>query len=108
MPPAQSACDAVCQAAQLGRLDFLSALLAAVAILLALGGIYAFINIRSSAQQVARAAAEEESRKLAETAAIAYLERELPRLVASYRELARNAVADEEADAVAGTQENQG
>jgi hypothetical protein len=107
MPPAQSACDAICQASQLGRLDLISALLAAIAILLALGGIYAFVNIRSSARQVAREAAEAESRQLAEAAAVAYLERELPRLVASYRELARNAVADGEANAVAETQENE-
>ena len=103
---AQQTYDAVRYAAETGRLDLATALLAAIAVLLALGGLFAFLEVRRSARAAAVVVAKQEAETLAEAAAVAYLERELPRLIQAYEELARNAARDEDADAIAEAQED--
>lgn len=49
--------DAVNYAAQLGRLDFISALLAAIGLALVLSGIFAFFHFKSEAKKAAEAVA---------------------------------------------------
>jgi hypothetical protein len=61
--------DSVQAALQLGRLDFISALLASLAILIAILSIVGFWNVRTSAVQTAHKAARDE------------LTRELPKLL---------------------------
>lgn len=94
-------------AAQLGRLDFASLLLAIVSLILVLGGVYAFINFRA----IAKAHAIKEATKVAEVTAERvtneYLQRELPDLLDAYRSfLDSGDVSDEEADDMAEAQEN--
>ncbi|WP_316975924.1 hypothetical protein [Shumkonia mesophila] len=91
-------------AAQLGRLDLVSVLLAIVAILLAIGGFVAFFNVRG----IARRHAEEEAREVAEKAANDYLQREMPLIIKEYGELFENAGADKQADEIAEAQEKSG
>ena len=85
-------------------LDLVSILLAIVAILLAIGGVYAFFNFRS----VARKQAKEEARKIAamvaEKSAIEKLEAELPKMVEEYFEIVKNSVDSDMANEIARTQ----
>lgn len=101
--------DALEVAAQLGRLDFASLLLAIVSTILVLGGIFAFINFRS----IAKAQAVEEARKTAEATAERvtneYLQRELPDLLEAYRSfLDSNDVTDDAANQMANAQDDDG
>lgn len=91
---AHAVADSVQLATETGRLDFLSAVLACLAIILVVAGIFAFLNLRA----LARSAAREESQKTAERAAVEYLQKELPTIVKEYRKLAENAVTAEQAD----------
>jgi hypothetical protein len=99
---AQQATDSLTLAHEMGRLDFVTALLATVTILLAFAGIFAFFDVRRSARQISRQAAQMEARTVAEAAAVAYLERELPKLWSEYQELARGGV---EANEIAQAQD---
>lgn len=99
-------CDAVALASQLGRLDLVSLLLAVLGLLLALGGIVAFLNLRGIARTVAREEAKTQISATVEEQAIAYMQAELPSLVEAYIELARNAATDEKADAIAKAQDD--
>ena len=94
---AQIVVDSVQLATETGRLDFLSAVLACLAIILVVAGIFAFLNLRA----LARSSAREESRKTAERAAVEYLQEELPRMVEDYWKLARNATSKEQANQLA-------
>ena len=108
MPQADAAAQnvgALATAASLGRLDEVVTILAAIAILLAIGGVFAFFDVRRVARIQAREVAKEEGRKVAEAAAVSYLESELPKLISEYQELAKNAVAAADADAIAKAQE---
>ena len=81
--------DAILQAAQLGRLDFASLLLGAVAILIALAAVFAFLNVRGLAKAQATEVAERVGREVAENAANKYLQAELFDILASNLELLR-------------------
>lgn len=94
--------DAIHVAAQLGRLDLVSVLLAAIAVLLALAGIYAFFSVKNSARIVARETAEE----IAEKAANLYLQEKLPEIIDSYKDFIKGGVNQQIADRIAEAQEN--
>ena len=51
--------DATAVAAQLGRLDLVSLLLTAIGLILVLGGVIAFMNVKSLAKDQATTVAEE-------------------------------------------------
>ena len=98
--------DQIQLATQLGRLDFLSAVLACLAIILAVAGIFGFIHFRGVARNTARDTAREETQKIAESAAVQYLQERLPQMMEDYRELAENAVTAEQADDIAQAQDD--
>lgn len=102
---AKAADDALVVAHETGRLDLITVLLAAITVLLALGAIYAFFDVRRASKRVARQVANSVGARAAEAVATTYMERELPRLIAQYQELARNAVNAEQANAIAEAQE---
>ncbi|MFK7871279.1 MAG: hypothetical protein AB8B58_18830 [Roseobacter sp.] len=100
--------SAIEYAAQTGRLDLVSLLLAAIGLILVLGGLFAFINFRS----IAKAHATEEAARIAEATAERvtneYLQRELPDLLEEYREFfdSEDDLSDEDADEMANAQDN--
>lgn len=106
---AEGAKDALKIAAQLGRLDFASLLLAIVSTILVLGGIFAFLNFRSIAKAHAIAQAKETAEATAERVTNEYLQRELPDLLEAYRNfLDSDDVSDEAADQMASAQDDDG
>ena len=94
--------DQIQLATQMGRLDFLSIVLACLAIIIVFAGIYGFINFRG----VARNAARDETQKIAERVAVSYLQEQLPQMMDEYRKLAENAVTAEQADDIAQAQDD--
>ena len=98
--------DSVHYAAEIGRLDFISALLAAIAIGLALAAIYSFIHFRNVAGSQARMTAEKIATEVAEEHANRYIQSELPKIVAAYSAVL--GVDDETANAIASEQEDGG
>lgn len=104
---AEPVADALQIAAQIGRLDFVSLLLAIVSLILVLGGLYAFINFRA----IAKAHAVEEANRVAEATAERvtneYLQRELPDLLDAYRSfLDPGDISDQAANEMAEAQDN--
>ncbi len=95
---------AVSWAASIGLLELATFVLAAVAILLALGGIITYFNYRHLAKKEARKEAERVARRVAEQIAIQYLEAELPKLWKEYQQLAESGIDDEEANQIAAAQ----
>ena len=93
--------DQIQLATQLGRLDLLSAILACLAIILAVAGIFGFIHFRGEARKTAR----EETQKIAERVAVQYMQEQLPQMMEDYRELAESAVTAEQADDIAKAQD---
>lgn len=100
-------CDVISVASQLGRLDLISALLAILGIIFALGVFPFYATVRRRAEAVAT----EEANKVlkgavekAEKAAIARMEAELPKMVREYSELASNSVSDDMANRIAESQ----
>ena len=71
----ESTLDALQYAMQIGRLDFVSILLACIGIFMVFGGIFAFLNIKRNAQSVARKAATETAERVARKAATETAER---------------------------------
>jgi hypothetical protein len=65
--------DALAAAGQLGRLDFFSGLLAAFAIIISLGAVFAFIEVRAKAARSARDAALKEVKEIAPNEIKTYL-----------------------------------
>ena len=81
-------------AAQTGRLDFLSAVLAVLATVIALGAFPIFFFVQRRAESVARAEAARvlaEVNERVEKEAISKIEQLLPMLMQEYRELAKEA-----------------
>jgi hypothetical protein len=96
-------------AAQTGRLDLVSLLLALVSTILVLGGVFAFFNFRSIAKHHAITQAKETAEATAERVTNEYLQRELPDLLDAYRSfLDSDDVSNEAADRMAGAQDNGG
>ena len=101
--------DATSAAAQLGRLDFVSLLLAAISLILVLGGLFAFFNFRSIAKARATKEATRVAEEVAERIANEYLQKELPDVMKAYREMmGSNGVSDDLADQMADAQESTG
>lgn len=101
--------DAIQLAAQLGRLDFVSALLAAVALLLAFSAVPLFYFLRLRAETVAREEISAQMEKLTsdlEAKAISKMEGMLPALVKDYMDFAKIAAEAEKADDFARQQED--
>ena len=102
--------DAVQLASQTGRLDLISALLGLVAILLAFAAFPFTAYLRMRAQEIARETAIEAIREMEnriEAEAIQRLETQLPALVNSYLELARDAASAEVSDSIAAAQDDE-
>ena len=103
--------DVVHFAAQTGRLDFLTSVLAVLAILLGLGAFPVYHFVQRKAEKIAKEAADKVLKDTAlkiEQEAISRIEAMLPTLVREYQELAKNAAGAEMADAIARAQEEGG
>lgn len=107
--------DAIQIASQLGRLDFISALLAVVALIIAVLTIFTafpllrYVRIRTEivAREETTAQMEKLTAKL-EAEAISKMEAMLPNLVKDYMDLARRQADVGQADAIARAQEDEG
>lgn len=95
-------------AAQTGRLDLISLILAAISLTLVLGGVFAFLNFRSIAKAHAVTEATKVAEATAERVTNEYLQRELPDLLEEYREFfdSEGDFTDEDADQMANAQDN--
>jgi len=101
--------DAIHMAAQLGRLDLVSTLLAAIGLVIVVAGIFAFINLRAIAKRVAIAEARDTSQEVAERVTNEYLQEELVNILKEYKDFFSSSdIASDEADNIAGAQENGG
>jgi hypothetical protein len=99
--------DATAVAAQLGRLDLVSLLLAAIGLILVLGGLFAFFNFRSIAKAQATNEATKVAEEVAERVANEYLQKELPDVIKAYRDMVDSEdVSDDLADKMAEAQED--
>lgn len=99
--------DATAAAAQLGRLDLVSLLLAAIGLILVLGGLFAFFNFRSIAKNQATVEAQRVAEMVAERSANEYLQKNLPDVVKAYREMMEyDGTSDEAADKMSDAQED--
>ena len=104
----EQSCDAVCLAAQLGRLDLISALLAIIGLAIVLGGVFAFMNFKSIARRQAEKEAKEVAAAVAERIANEYMQGEGLAIIQSYLELSDSTTSDEEAQRIAEAQEQGG
>ncbi len=98
-------------AAQTGRLDFLSAVLAVLAIILGVGAFPVFFFVQRRAEKVAREEVQEvlkESLEKIEAEAISKLEAMLPKLYDEYSDLVYRAASGDVANAIAAAQEDEG
>ena len=95
--------DAVHVAAQLGRLDLVSALLAAIGLMAALLAIGGFFYVRHRAEKAAREEAQYLNERI-EAEALSKMEEMLPTLVDQYMELLRNSVTADQANDIAEAQ----
>lgn len=98
----------VTYADQFGLFSISSVLLGCVGVVLAVGGIFAFLNLRSIARETAKAEAGRIAGTVAERAANDYIQAELPAILAAYANINRDAPSDEDADRVAAAQEGNG
>ncbi len=100
--------DIVQFSAQMGRLDLVSLLLAAIGLILVLGGLFAFMNFRAIAKNQASLEAKAVAEKVAERVANEYLQREMPNVIAEYREFVANSnVTGKSADLMATSQDEE-
>lgn len=94
-------------AAQTGRLDLVSLILAAIGLILILGGVFAFLNFRSIAKAHAVTEATVVAEVIAERVTNEYLQRELPDLLEEYRTFFDSEdFTDDDADQMANAQDN--
>ncbi len=101
---AVSAVDVVHYASQIGRLDFLSAAIAVLAVILGLGAFPVFFFVQRRAERVARDAVDtklEGAEARIEKLAIAKMEAMLPALVDDYMEVVKNSVSAEQGNKIA-------
>ncbi len=77
--------DAISVAAQMGRLDLISALLALIGIALVLAGVFAFMHFRDVAKKTACEESEKHAKIVAERVANEYIQQELPALLEAYK-----------------------
>lgn len=103
--------SAVQFAAQTGRLDFLSAVLAVLALILGIGAFPVFFFVQRRAEKVAREEVQEILREAVariEAEAISKVEAMLPKLYEEYHEMAYRAANGDVADAIAAAQDDGG
>lgn len=101
--------DVIAYAAQIGRLDLVSLLLAIVGLILVIGGVFAFLNFRSIAKTHAKDEAKTVAEAIAERVTNEYLQRELPELLKEYRSFFDSEeFTDEDANQMAGAQDDNG
>lgn len=81
-----------------------SVLLGGVAILLAVGGVFAFMHLRQIARKEARKVAKIIAAEVSERTANNYLQAELPAIISAHEELARNAATYTEGDEIADSE----
>jgi len=99
--------DAIQAAAQLGRLDLVSLLLAAIGLILVVGGLFAFFNVRSIARKQATEEAGKIAKTVAEQIANEYMQKHLYDIVKAYRNMMdSDAVSDDLAKRMADAQDN--
>lgn len=97
--------DSIWFAAQLGRLDFVSLLLAVVALILGLGGIFAFFNFRNIAKRQASEVAEATAKEVADKVAHEYMSNQYSELLRNYLNFASAMeISDKEADEISKSQ----
>lgn len=105
------ASDAIQYASQMGRLDFVSALLAIVAIVIGVSAIPMFLYLRHRAEEAARTAINSQAEALEtrlEQMAVSKMEEMLPILINEYRDLAKAAeIGDAQADEIADAQDDE-
>ena len=104
--------DGVAAAYQLGRLDFITAILAAVALILAIGVAPLFIYVKGRTKKVATKAVNRRMRKLEpklEATVVSKMEAMIPTLFHEYMRLRETEAGTpaEEADQIADAQENE-
>lgn len=92
----QPVIDSLSLATQFGRLDFISAVLASLAVILVFGGVFSFLNFRNIAKEQATKEAAQVAEEIAEKTAVLYLERELPDMIDNYYELVKSQFVDNE------------
>ena len=87
-------------AAQTGRLDFLSALLASISVALVLGGIFAFLNFRQLAKKHAKKEATEVAKNVAERVVNKYLQENMVHIIDAYKNgfTGTHTMTDDQAD----------
>lgn len=110
IPPGMCAsCDLPSLLSQWGRFDLVSMLLAAIGLVLVVGGIFAFLNLRDIAKREATREAKEIAEGIAESAANAYIQRELPGIVRSYRTwMDQDGLGDDAASGISSAQSGEG
>lgn len=94
-------------AAQTGRLDLISLLLAILGILIGLGAIYGFVHFRNVAKEQAIKVAKETSEEVAEKIANKYIQENLLDILKANAHLFDSSVDDNEANQIADAQENE-
>ncbi len=98
--------DATTAAAQIGRLDFVTSLLAIISLILVISGVVAFIHFRGVARKQAK---EEASRIAAETAEIItrdYLRENAPKWIKQYSKSSEGWV-EKDTDIIEGYPDNE-
>lgn len=111
-PPFERCADTAQLLSQWGRFDLVSMMLAGIGIILVLGGIVAYLDLRSlarrRAQEEASKATQAAARVAEETAervANEHLQAELPDLIAEHMQLVGSSLSDEDADDIAHAQD---
>jgi len=101
--------DVLQYAAQIGRLDFLTAVLAGLALIIGLGTFPLISFLRIRAERAAREEARSATRQALENVealAVSKIEEQLPILIEEYLELAKNAASRDMANQIAAAQED--
>ena len=94
-------------ATQTGRLDFISAILAVLTLILPLAGLYAFFDLRRLARQRAREVATAIAEEIAERVANDYLQREFQQILSIYGEVARDGANTAVADRISEVEDDE-
>ena len=95
--------DAVELATEFGRLDFLNAVLASIAVLLAVFGFIFFFEVRHRARKDAREEARKAAESIAEEIANEYMIKELPKIRKEYLEVLANDVDNKQSNDIANS-----
>ena len=93
-------------ASSIGLLHLASVLLAIVGLLLAIGGVVAFLNFRGLARRQAREEAKKIAPDVAEKVAILRVVQLLPQLVEEYRKLGMSAATNQSIEEIAQSQDD--